>query len=123
MSYGQNGTNGYVNGSHAHDQDDRYEEKYLNGGSISSSRARRAGGYGGFLNDNLPLSAEDGSAIPSRNRVYDGHSDGRYARESPDRGLRGYTARDRSRSRDRDGRDISNATTYGTGPGGRQIEG
>lgn len=115
MSYAQNGTNGYVDGSYARDQNGRSREDLEEGGPAGASRAHRAGGYGGFLGDNLPSPLEVEPPIASRHLPYDVGSNGRFANESPDRGIQGYMARD--------GRDISNARTYGTGPGGRQIEG
>ena len=123
MSYAQNGVNGLVNGNYARNTGDRYEEDSYDGGSMVSSRARRAGGYGGFLNDNLPPPSEDSPPIPSRHRLHDGNALGRYGPDDPDRSLRGNASSDRSRSRDRVGRDTANERTYGVGPGARQIQG
>lgn len=115
MSYAQSATNGLSNNNYARDQNDRSREDPDEGGSAGASRVRRVGGYGGFLGDNLSSPSEDEPPIASRHRPYDVGFNGHFAEEGPDRGNQGYIARD--------GRDTSDARTYGTGPGGRQIEG
>ena len=122
MSYAQNNSNGHLNDGHTRDQIDRYDEDVEDRGPVDASRVRRAGGYGGFLNDSLPLPLEDES-IPSRHRPPDADWDDYQAQENSHRGARSYMASDRSRSRDRVGRGLSNERAYGSGPGGRQIEG
>lgn len=123
MSYAQSNSNGHLNDGHTRDQIDRYDEDLEDGGPVGASRVRRAGGYGGFLNDSLPLPLEDESTIPSRHRPPDADWDDCQAHENSHGGAQSYMASNRSRSRDRVGRGLSNARAYGSGPGGRHIEG
>ncbi|KAL8794900.1 MAG: hypothetical protein Q9195_002612 [Heterodermia aff. obscurata] len=123
MSYAQSSSNGHLNGSNTRSQIDHYDEDLEDGGPASASRVRRAGGYSGFLNESLPLPLEYESAVPSRHRSPDADWDDYNARENSNRGARSYMASNRSRSQDRVGRGSSNSRAYGSGPGGKQIEG
>ena len=115
MSYGQNGTNGYTNGYRNQQQSTRYDEGYREGGPVGGRRARRAGGYGGYSNEE-PESRSNGQPVTF------------LSPESPDPynpppvpSWRRAPAPEDSGSRDRPG-PVSNVT-YGDGPGGRQIGG
>ena len=123
MSYASGASNGYTNGRYAGSKHRSAEEHLEEHGSVSTSRAHLAGGYGGFMSDTLPVSSEDGSAVQSWQRPYEQGSNGTYTRETPDRELRNHNIHDRSGSRDREGPDMRGAGTYGVGSGGRQIEG
>ena len=123
MSYAQSNSNGHLNSGYIRRQIDRYDEDSEDGGPAGASQVRRAGGYGGFLNDGLPLPLEYESAIPSRHRPSDADWDDHQAHENSYRGARSYMASNRRRSQDRAGRGSSNASAYGSGPGGRHIEG
>lgn len=112
-----------MNGNYAGRDDYRLEENHQESGPVVAPRARRAGGYGGFMSDNLPVASEDAPAIPQRQRPYDQDSNRLYTQERPDREVGGYNAHGRNSSGDRDGRTMHDARTYGNGPGGRQIEG
>ena len=123
MSSAQSNSNGHLSGGYSRDQIDRYDEDSELGGAAGASRIRRAGGYGGFLNDSLPLPAEDESAIPLRYRPPDADWDDYQAHEDSNKGARSHMASNMSGVLDRVGRGLSNARVYGSGPGGRQIEG
>ena len=123
MSYAQSNNNGLLNSGYTRGQIDRYDEDSEDGGPAGASQVHRAGGYGGFLNDSLPLPLEYESAVPPRHRPPDADWENHQAHENSYRGARSYMASNRSRSQDRAGRGSSNARAYGSGPGGRQIEG
>ena len=121
MSYSQNGSNGYMNGSYGREASNGYDGVFQDTGPRDSGRARRAGGYGGFMGDDLPLPADNDEPAPLRQRGFEEVSNGAYGRGSPDRVGSGHHGR--RASRERDGSSASNARAYGSGPGGRQIEG
>ena len=123
MSFAQSNSNGHLNGGYNRDQIERYDEDLEHGGPAGPSRVRRAGGYGGFLNDSLPLPSGDESAIPLRYGPPDADWDDYQAHEDSNKGARSHMASNMSRSLDRVGRGLSNARVYGSGPGGRQIAG
>ena len=115
MSRYQNGVNGFPNGGSA--RSSPFEEaENAQQSQLRSGRDRRAGGYGGFNVEDLHFSQQDRPRQPrgGPSEPNGGHSyrflDGREREGS-------Y-----SRSRERGGRDVSSARTYGSGPGGRQIE-
>ena len=122
MSYAQSNSNGHFNGGYTRGQIDGYDEDLEDGGPVGASRVRRVGGYGGFLNDSIPLPSEYEPAITSRYRRLDADWDDYKAHEKLHRGARSHMASNTSRQ-DRVGRGLSNARAYGSGPGGRQIEG
>ena len=69
------------------------------------------------MNDNLAPPVEPDVRIPPRRRGYSHETNGTFARSRPERG------EDHSASRERTGQDQDNARLYGSGPGGKQIEG
>lgn len=108
-----------MNGSHGREvlhgiDTDRQDED-----TRSSARARRAGGYGGFLYDSLPLPSENDESVSLRQRETAGNLNGVYGRRSPDGSGAVYDGR--RRSRERDGLSAGNIRTFSNGPGGRQI--
>lgn len=121
MSYLHNGNNGHINGSHGREASNRYDGNIQDTGSRETGRVRRAGGYGGLMSDDLPLPADHDEPLQSRQRASEGASNGVYARGSPER--RGTSHDGRRRSTERDGSSVSNARTFGSGPGGSQIQG
>ena len=121
MSYSQNGSSSYMNGSYGREASNGYSGDRHDESPGATGRVRRAGGYGGFLSDNLDTSGDNIEPLQLRQRGFDGTSNGATARQSPERGAGGYNGR--RKSRERDGASLSSARTYGNGPGGRQIEG
>ena len=103
MSYGQNGTSGYINGYHEDSRDDRPAE---------GRRVRRAGGYGGFFNADL-------AEHPESERPLSPDSADPYNAPT----VPAWRRRDESGSRERSRPNGSGARPYGDGPGARQIEG
>ena len=106
MSYGQNGINGSLNG---------YLSAQLNhhGGAQQEGgrRVRRAGGYGGFFESDLPENSEpDQPLSPESPDPYNPPSVPSWRR-------RDELGTERSRQ------DANGLRPYGTGPGARQIEG
>jgi exocyst complex component 4 len=115
MSYGRDGMNGgYANGYRNQQPPSRYDEGYQNGPPGNARRARRAGGYGGFQNQEQEEVVVDNGAIT-------------YTGQDP------YSApavpawrRDRMNQENGNGnaqRGTQNNRGYGDGPGARQIEG
>ena len=121
MSYLQNGNNGHTNGNHGREDSNGSDENIQDTVSRETGRARRAGGYGGLMSDDLPLPAHYDEPVQLRQRGPEGASNGTYARESP--GRRGISHDGRKQSKERDGSSASNARTFGDGPGGSQIQG
>lgn len=113
MSY----SNGYTNGSY---RTNRYEDLQEDSDSIEVGRQRRPGGYGEFY-DGIPSEPEAQTPRPSFRRQGADSSHGVSGLSvSRTRDTDGY---DTSRSRDRGTRGQNGARQYGSGPGGRQIEG
>ena len=115
MSRYHNGANGYVNSGDGRDSPYNMHDETQRSRS-RAGRERRAGGYGGFVTDNLDIPPQD---QPRQPRGGPGEPNGGYA-------YRFLDGREReksySSSRERNGREGSNARAYGSGPGGRQIE-
>ncbi|KAL8634018.1 hypothetical protein Q9189_000264 [Teloschistes chrysophthalmus] len=125
MSRHPYGSNLYPNGDHAPNNAAAYNTSYRDGGSLRMEGEHRAGGYGGFHADNNehpnPLTNGRGLQGPSdnhhrfANNGY-GHPPHRAGdRSQADRPLE-------SRAIERGGTQ-NNSSLYGTGPGGRQIQG
>ncbi len=114
MSHLQNGSNGHTNGygSYAQRPGNRYGD-----GSHEGSREGRGGGYGGLTNDNLSPPTEADVQPPPRRRGYSHETNGSFARSRPERG------EDHNGSKEGNEQDQDNARLYGTGSGGKQIEG
>ena len=113
MSY----SNGYTNGTY---RTNRYEEPHEDSDSLGGGRQRRAGGYGGFY-DGAPSEPEPQPPQPSfRWQGVDNSERASGLSVSRTRDTDGY---DTSRSRDRGAHGRNDARQYGSGPGGRQIEG
>ena len=116
MSYGQNGMNGYTNGHRNQQPPTRYEDGYREGGPVGGRRSRRAGGYGGFGNEEPEQRSN-------------GHPATFLSPESPDPynappipSWRRTPVVEEFASRDRGG-PLLNTGTSGDGPGARQIGG
>ena len=113
MSY----SNGYTNGSY---RTNRYEDPQDDSDSVGGSRPRRAGGYGG-LHNGAPSEPEPQPPRPSFRWQGADSSDGTSGTSvSRTRDTDGH---DTHKSRDRGARGQNGARQYGSGPGGRQIEG
>jgi len=121
MSYIQNGNNGHINGSHRREVSNEYDGNIQDTGYRETGLVRRAGGYGGLMSDDLPLPADHDEPLQLRQRGSEGASNGVYARGSPDR--REISHDGRRRSTERDGSSATIARTFGSGPGGSQIQG
>lgn len=121
MSYSQNGSSNYMNGSYARDTSNGYSGDRQDENTRATSRARRAGGYGGFLSDSISSPSDNYEPPPMRQRGINGFANGTYGRHSPERD--GTGSNGRRRSRERDGPSLTDARMYGNGPGARQIEG
>ena len=115
MSY----SNGYTNGYGTN----RYEEPSHDAESRDGSRQRRAGGYGGFYNENLsvPGDSEPTPTQPAfRRQVTDDSTGGFGHFASGRRDTDDYSS---SRSRERGVRAQDSSRVGGGGSGGKQIEG
>lgn len=114
MSHSQNGSNGYINGygSFVQRPGNRYGDDSQDG-----AREPRGEGYGDLMNDNLSAPAVAEIQPPPSRRGYGHDTNGYFARSRPERG-ESY-----NRSREGNEQDQDNARLYGTGPGGKQIEG
>ncbi|KAL8836867.1 MAG: hypothetical protein Q9170_002758 [Blastenia crenularia] len=119
-----NGSNGHVNGDHSTNNVNQYQSLYRDGGPITVGRELRAAGYGGFdprdgnlsvpQDTDLETSASTNGRPFASSNGYDSLRHGYIDRGNGD-------WQNTSRSRDRDG--VQNASSsYGNGPGGRQIE-
>lgn len=116
-----NGSNGYTNGYYSQEQSNRYEENQQDVSPIEESRGHRAGGYGGFVNDNLSAPARHDRDSPSRRGAaepgtYNSSRRSRFEERDSD-------IDNSSRSRDRNALDHDNGRSLRNGPGSRQIEG
>ena len=114
MSHSQNGGNGYTNGygSYTQRSGNRYGDD-----SHDENRARRPGEYGGFMDNNLSAPTDPELQPPPRRRGYSQEVNGTFARQRPERN------EDHNGNGERNGLDQDNSRLYGTGPGGKQIEG
>lgn len=121
MSYLQNGNNGYMNGNYGREASNGHDGPIQDTSSRDTGRARRAGGYGGLMSDDLSLPADHDEPVQLHQRGSEGASNGIYARGSPERRGTGNDGRRRSKERDESG--ANNAMTFGSGPGGSQIQG
>lgn len=121
MSYLQNGDNGHINGNHGQEESNGSDGNIRDTNPRGTGRARRAGGYGGLMSDDLPLPGDHDGPIQLRQRGSEGASNGLHARGSP--GRRGIGHDGRKQSKERDGSSTSNARTFGNGLGGSQIQG
>ncbi|KAL8820332.1 MAG: hypothetical protein Q9191_007538 [Dirinaria sp. TL-2023a] len=107
MSYSQNGSNSYLNGSYGRETSNGYSGDRHDGSPGPVSRARRAGGYGGFLGDNLSSPSDQYEPSSFRQRALGGLSNGENTRQSPERDGAGYN--ERRRSKERDGPSLNSA--------------
>lgn len=112
MSYGQNGTNGYTNGYPSQGQTNRYEGDAQEVAPAGGRRARRAGGYGGFFNNDLAEQSDNSPLSPTAPDPFSAPVIPAWRQ-----------ARDESQGRDRLGQGQNTSRMYGDGPGARQIEG
>lgn len=117
--------NGYVNGDHGGNIGSQYHPTYREDGSAEGRRDLRPGGYGdsesGKGNPALPHDSDGptSSTIEERSGGIDvGYSTFRNGSNTRNQTGGHYTDRDG----DREGGQ-SASRTYGSGPGGRQIEG
>lgn len=114
MSYGRDGLNGsYTNGYGNQQLPARYEEAYQNEQPPGARRARRAGGYGGFVNE------EGGNSAPQNGNL-------NFAGQDPYNAPPVPTWRREIRNRDESDdrrRVAARNPEFGDGPGARQIEG
>ncbi|KAI4107547.1 MAG: hypothetical protein L6R37_001507 [Teloschistes peruensis] len=125
MSRQPYGINLYPNGDHAPNNAAAYNTSYPDAGPLGMEGEHRAGGYGGFHADNNehpnPLINGRGLQAPSDNHHRFANSGYGYPLHRP--GDRSQIDRPLdSRAIERDGTQ-NNSTLYGTGPGGRQIQG
>lgn len=121
MSRPPNGSNGYTNGYHSQEQSNRYEENHQDVSPIEGSRERRAGGYGGFANENPSAPDRYDRDSPSRPDAPDPETYNSYTRsrfEEKDSNLDNG-----SRGRERNVSAQNNGRSQRDGPGSRQIEG
>lgn len=121
MSYLQNGNHDHMNGNYGGEGSDGPDENIQDTTPRETSRARRAGGYGGLMSDDLPLPTDHDEPFQWRQRGSEGASNGINTHGSP--GRRGIRHDGRRQSKERDGSSASNARIFGNGPGGSQIQG
>ena len=122
MSRQPNSSNGFTNGDYSQNSTNLYDTPHQNG-PIGGGRERRAGGYGGFYNNNTGLS------VPQENERetspaadgFNGSINGDYPWSAPENRRNGNW-QDSSRSRERDGPQ-NGVSLYGSGQAGRQIDG
>ena len=110
--------NGYPNGAYGTNP---YEDSSVDGGSRGGSRQRRAGGYGGFYENDLGANSTPEQTPPPslRRQRPDGPSGGFGLFASGRRDTDDY---DSSRSRDRSARTREEPRTHGNGSSGRPID-
>ena len=121
MSHAHSGSNGYTNGYHVAESSDQYGEELHDASFRDSARAPRAGGFGGFMNDTSVAHPLYQSQTLPRTRGPEAESQGLHRRQRSDRGDRDWTAGSRSRETSRP--NWRGSRLYGTGPGGKEIEG
>ncbi|KAA6412065.1 MAG: hypothetical protein FRX48_04215 [Lasallia pustulata] len=120
MSHAHTGSNGYTNGYHAAESSDRYGEELHDATSRDSTRAPRAGGYGGLTNDTSVAHPLYQSQTLPRTRGSEVDPQGLHRRQRSDRGDRDWTAGSLIRERSRP--NWRGSRLYGNGPGGKEIE-
>lgn len=122
MSGPSTGHSGYTNSNYAQDTLNRYDDDHQNGNGngngIGGNRERRGGGYGGFVNDTLSVPTENERQPASQRQGSDSNINGSYSRSRSERTDTSWDNSSRSRER-----DVPSSRPYGSGPGGRQIEG
>lgn len=120
MSRPPNGSNGYTNGYYSREASNRYDESHHNGDSIERGRGRGAGGYSGFVEDNLSAQEASEQQNPSLLGAPDSCIYNSSMRsEFGGRGL----DHDNSGNRERNTQDSDKSRSYHNGPGSRLIEG
>lgn len=118
MSRASAAHNGYTNGNYGQETMNRYDDDRQNKGVVGESRERRVGGYGGFVNDTLSVPVDNERQPASQHHGSDANPKGSHGHLRLDR--RDTDWDNSSRSRERNGANLGH---YGSGPGGRQIEG
>lgn len=109
------------NGYYSQEQSSRYEEDYQDVSPIEESRERRAGGYGGFVNDNLSVHDHHGRDSPSRRGAAEPGTYNSFTRSIFEE--RDTNIDNSSRSRERNAPNHNNDVSQQDGLGSKQIEG
>lgn len=110
--------NEYTNGNYERETMNRYDDDRQNKGVAGESRERRVGGYGGFVNDTVSVPLDNERQTASQHQSSDANLKGSHGHLRPDR--RDADWNNSSRNKERNGANLGH---YGSGPGGRQIEG